>query len=64
MKITLLSLESQPMASLLTRKPSRQRTGLELSLSYDIIQAHGGRLKVNSETGKGTSFTINIPTNN
>ncbi|MEM5564491.1 ATP-binding protein [Psychroserpens sp. AS72] len=47
-----------------TTKPTGQGTGLGLSLSYDIIKAHGGTLNVHSETGKGTSFTINIPTNN
>ena len=47
-----------------TTKPTGQGTGLGLSLSYDIVKAHGGTLEVQSETGKGTSFTIIIPTNN
>lgn len=47
-----------------TTKPTGQGTGLGLSLSYDIIKAHGGTLKVQSETDKGSTFTINIPTNN
>ncbi len=47
-----------------TTKPTGQGTGLGLSLSYDIIKAHDGTLKVNSKTGKGTQFTINIPIKN
>jgi len=47
-----------------TTKPTGQGTGLGLSLSYDIVKAHGGSLNVSSEIGKGTSVTINIPINN
>ena len=36
-------------------------TGLGLSLSYRIIQAHNGDIKVNSEEGKGTTITIRLP---
>jgi signal transduction histidine kinase len=32
--------------------------GFGLSLSYDIVKAHGGDLKVISEEGKGSEFTI------
>jgi len=46
-----------------TTKPTGQGTGLGLSLSYDIIQAHGGELKVITEEGKGTIFTIQLPVN-
>jgi signal transduction histidine kinase/ligand-binding sensor domain-containing protein len=41
-----------------TTKPTGQGTGLGLSLSYDIIKAHGGELRVNSEEGKGAEFVI------
>ena len=41
-----------------TTKPTGQGTGLGLSLSYDIIKAHGGELKVESKEGEGTMFTI------
>jgi len=37
-------------------------TGLGLSISYNIIKKHGGEIKVESEVGKGTIFTILLPT--
>jgi signal transduction histidine kinase len=43
-----------------TTKPSGQGTGLGLSLSYDIVKAHGGSIKLNSERGKGTEFIIEL----
>ncbi len=36
-------------------------TGLSLSISYRIIEAHGGRLSVKSSVGKGTVFIIELP---
>jgi signal transduction histidine kinase len=36
-------------------------TGLGLSLSYRIVQAHGGNIKVDSEIGKGTTILIEFP---
>lgn len=44
-----------------TSKPAGEGTGLGLSLSYDIIKAHGGELKLESEVGKGTTFSIVLP---
>jgi two-component system NtrC family sensor kinase len=41
-----------------TTKPTGQGTGLGLSLSYDIVKAHGGELKVETEEGEGSAFTI------
>ncbi len=41
-----------------TTKPSGQGTGLGLSLSYDIMKAHGGDLKVETNGGEGTTFTL------
>ncbi|MDA0195961.1 MAG: ATP-binding protein [Bacteroidetes bacterium] len=44
-----------------TTKPTGQGTGLGLSLSYDIIKAHGGKLKVKSQEGDGSEFIIILP---
>jgi two-component system, NtrC family, sensor kinase len=44
-----------------TTKPAGQGTGLGLSISYDIIKAHGGEIKVETEEGKGTEFIIILP---
>jgi signal transduction histidine kinase len=45
-----------------TTKPAGQGTGLGLSLSYDIVKAHGGELKVKTMEGEGSEFTISLPT--
>ncbi|MGN6398849.1 MAG: tetratricopeptide repeat-containing sensor histidine kinase [Flavisolibacter sp.] len=47
-----------------TTKPTGEGTGLGLSLSYDIIKAHGGEIKVESKEDEGTEFVIQIPVNN
>ncbi len=44
-----------------TTKTVGQGTGLGLSLSYNIVKKHGGRIDVESEVGKGTRFTIRLP---
>jgi signal transduction histidine kinase len=46
-----------------TTKPTGQGTGLGLSLSYDIIRAHGGEIKVETEEGEGTIFIIQLSAN-
>ena len=45
-----------------TTKPTGQGTGLGLSLSYDIVKAHGGELKVETKESEGTIFIIQLPT--
>jgi len=47
-----------------TTKPTGQGTGLGLSLTYDIIKAHGGEIKVESKEGQRTIFVVSIPANN
>ena len=44
-----------------TTKPTGQGTGLGLSLSYDIIKAHGGEIKVQTKEGEGCEFMIQLP---
>ncbi len=44
-----------------TTKPTGQGTGLGLSLSYDIIKAHGGEIKVETREGEGSEFIIVLP---
>jgi signal transduction histidine kinase/ligand-binding sensor domain-containing protein len=46
-----------------TTKPTGQGTGLGLSLSYDIVKAHGGELRVDSVVGDGTTFSLLLPIN-
>ena len=43
-----------------TTKPTGQGTGLGLSLSYDIVKAHGGELKVETKEGEGSQFIIQL----
>ena len=44
-----------------TTKPTGEGTGLGLSLSYDIIKAHGGTLECESVENEGTTFIIKLP---
>jgi signal transduction histidine kinase len=36
-------------------------TGMGLSMAHQIVSEHGGRIEVESEVGKGTTFTITLP---
>src|SRR4051794_30013234 len=49
---------SQPF---FTTKPTGQGTGLGLSLSYDIIKAHNGEIKIESKEGGGSEFVVILP---
>lgn len=44
-----------------TTKPVGQGTGLGLSVAYQIMQAHHGRIDVKTRVGEGTSFRVSLP---
>ncbi len=44
-----------------TTKGPSEGTGLGLAICYDIIDKHGGKIAVESQAGKGTTFTVTIP---
>ena len=44
-----------------TTKPTGSGTGLGLSLSYDIVKAHGGELTVETKEDEGSEFIIQLP---
>jgi len=46
-----------------TTKPAGEGTGLGLSLAYDIVRAHGGEIRVETEEGKGTEFVAVVSIN-
>lgn len=55
------SIKEKIFQPFFTTKPTGCGTGLGLSLSYDIIKAHGGEIKVESGENKGTTFVIELP---
>ncbi len=44
-----------------TTKDIGEGTGLGLAISYNIVEGHGGTLRVVTETGRGTTFTVELP---
>ena len=44
-----------------TTKPVGEGTGLGLSIVHKIIQGHGGAIRVKSQVGKGTTFSVELP---
>ena len=46
-----------------TTKPTSQGIGLGLSVSYDIVKAHGGSINIETTEGEGTEFVIRLPAN-
>ena len=55
------SIKEKIFQPFFTTKPTGSGTGLGLSLSYDIVKAHGGNIKVESRGGEGTEFIIQLP---
>jgi len=58
---SLLPFRGWGLQPFFTTKPTGQGTGLGLSLSYDIIKAHGGEMKVETKEGEGSEFIIQLP---
>ena len=55
------SIKDKIFQPFFTTKPTGQGTGLGLSLSYDIVKAQGGELKVESKEGEGSEFVVQLP---
>jgi two-component system, NtrC family, sensor kinase len=55
------SIKDKIFQPFFTTKPTGQGTGLGLSLSYDIVKAHGGTIEVKSKPEEGTEFLVLLP---
>jgi signal transduction histidine kinase len=55
------SIKEKIFQPFFTTKPTGQGTGLGLSLAYDIVKAHGGEIRVETEEGKGSDFIVQLP---
>lgn len=55
------SIQQKIFQPFFSTKPTGEGTGLGLSLSYDIIKAHGGEIEIQSKEGEGATFTISLP---
>jgi signal transduction histidine kinase len=56
-----LKIKEKILQPFFTTKPAGQGTGLGLSLSYDIIKAHGGELQVQTKEDEFAEFKIVLP---
>ncbi|MHB1179725.1 MAG: tetratricopeptide repeat-containing sensor histidine kinase, partial [Daejeonella sp.] len=57
------AIKEKIMQPFFTTKPTGEGTGLGLSLSYDIVKAHGGNIQVETKEGEGSEFIIELPKN-
>jgi two-component system NtrC family sensor kinase len=48
-------------APFFTTKPVGEGTGLGLGIAWNIVQAHGGHIEVESKPGSGTTFRVRLP---
>jgi two-component system, NtrC family, sensor kinase len=55
-------LATQVFEPFFTTKAEGEGTGLGLSISQGIVKEHGGRIMLSSEEGKGSTFTVQLPT--
>ena len=55
------SIKDKIFQPFFTTRPTGQGTGLGLSLAYDIVKAHGGEIKLNTNENKGSEFIIILP---
>lgn len=55
------SIKEKIFQPFFTTKPTGQGTGLGLSLSYDVVKAHGGELNVETKENEGSAFIILLP---
>jgi len=55
------NLQIKSFQPFFTTKPTGQGTGLGLSLSYDIVKAHRGEIKVEMKEGEGAEIIVTFP---